>query len=156
MISFMEIPIISTLLVLESVFSFSKTRDRFDDSFLRHFTKQRGTSGRFQAKNILNIRSAKDRLKAELLQQSANMSSRFRCERRSNVHFYSFNVRFLILNVHFFRCFERAADAQRPVMERMVLVQQQIPQKILRALRIHIRKARALQRQRCGSRGAQG
>lgn len=57
----------------ESVFPFSVTGYRFNDFVLRHFAKQRSTSGRFQAKDFLNIRSAENRLTAKFLQQFTNM-----------------------------------------------------------------------------------
>ena len=110
------------LMLPEAEFSFSKSSDRFHNPLLRHLFEQRRTSGRFQAEDFLNIRSSPNCLKAVFLQQFANMRSGFRCKGIFNVRFFSFNIRFLGLNVHLFRCLKDAGDMQCTVMKRMVFI----------------------------------
>lgn len=105
----------------ESVFSFSKTGNRFNESFFRHLFQQRSASGWLQAENHLHVRSSKDWMKFKRLQQSAGMRCCFCCKWSFNVRFFSFNVRFLIFNVRFFFWLKGAADMQCTIMERVLL-----------------------------------
>ena len=84
----------------KSVLTLAESADRLDKTFLRHRFDQRGASGRFQAEDVLNIRSAEDFLKTACPKQFVNMGRGLRGKG-------AFNVRF-------FRRRKRSADMRTP------------------------------------------
>lgn len=127
-------PIVSTL-IPEVILSFSVPGNRIDDPMLRQLFDKVRCSGRLEVNRLHHIRTSKDRLTRKDLLQLQYMTYRFWPESFFNVRFQRLHVRFWRFNVRFFHLFERSADMQCPVMQRMGFIQQKIAEECLQILR---------------------
>ena len=117
------------------VFSFSISRHRLNDSALRQFPQKLRCPGCLKAKRLHHIRTPKDCLSRKHLAESENVICCLGRKFFLNVRVCGFNVRFFRPNVRvcffyvWFCCLlKHSADMQRPVLKRMTLIQEKIPQ----------------------------